>query len=504
MSIVNRSAISFLGNISKAACTFLTGILLARGFGAETYGIYAFLLASFMAINTLLELGTSSAFYTFISKKNRSKNFFIYYLFWLFAQFIIIVIAIGIVIPDIWIEQIWKGQEKNIVLTAFIAIFLQYQIWTLIAQVGESQRLTSRVQILNVLIAICHLIVILFLYLLEELSLFTIYYLIMFEFIIAFFISFKLIPIIFSKEDEKPREIFLEYWVYCMPLIPFAGVNMIMRFSDTWLLQHFGGSVEQAYYAVSSQFANISLIATASVLRILWKEVADANEKKNPEIVRELYHRASKILYFFSVIISGFLIPWVPTIIKLTLGDEYIAGTSVMMLMFLYPIHQSLGQVVGTMFYALELTRIYVIIGISFMLISTISVYFFLASSDSYIPGLGLGSLGLALKMVILQFLGVNFSIWYLARIKGWTYNPLYQIFIMMIFFSIGFLSYFLVSKISFLSSSLILGFLLSGFLYLVFSIIILYIKPDLIDVSRVEIKERIYVIFNFLRNRKA
>jgi O-antigen/teichoic acid export membrane protein len=289
-----------------------------------------------------------------------------------------------------------------------------------------------------------------------------------------------------------------------MPLIPFAGVNMIMRFSDTWLLQHFGGSVEQAYYAVSSQFANISLIATASVLRILWKEVADANEKKNPEIVRELYHRASKILYFFSVIISGFLIPWVPTIIKLTLGDEYIAGTSVMMLMFLYPIHQSLGQVVGTMFYALELTRIYVIIGISFMLISTISVYFFLASSDSYIPGLGLGSLGLALKMVILQFLGVNFSIWYLARIKGWTYNPLYQIFIMMIFFSIGFLSYFLVSKISFLSSSLILGFLLSGFLYLVFSIIILYIKPDLIDVSRVEIKERIYVIFNFLRNRKA
>ena len=181
ISVISASLDHFTsGYVTSAqvlSSTFLTGILLARGFGAETYGIYAFLLASFMAINTLLELGTSSAFYTFISKKNRSKNFFIYYLFWLFAQFIIIVIAIGIVIPDIWIEQIWKGQEKDIVLTAFIAIFLQYQIWTLIAQVGESQRLTGRVQILNVLIAICHLIVILFLYVLEELSLFTIYYL---------------------------------------------------------------------------------------------------------------------------------------------------------------------------------------------------------------------------------------------------------------------------------------------------------------------------------------
>ena len=497
--------ISFMGNTLKAILSFVTGILLARGLGPELYGVFSFLLASFIAMVALLEMGTSSAFFTFISQRNRSKIFFAYYLGWLLIQFIIIILFIAVLAPDQWVEQIWKNQSRQLVLTAFIAVFLQQQIWTLIAQVGESQRLTSRVQLINCSIALVHLILIASLFLYEQLTLSRIYFFISMEFVIAFIVGYKLLPIIYAENKEAFQEIVSEYWKYCLPLIPFAWVSMVMRFVDTWLLQHFGGSVEQAYYAVSSQFATISLIATASVLRILWKEVADAQEKGHMDQVREIYHRTSRILFFLAAIISGFLIPWTPDIIRLFLGEEYIQGSFVMALMFLYPIHQSLGQVNGTMFYALQLTKPYVKIGIVFMIVSIIVVYFMLASPDSLIPGLGLASTGLALKMVLLQFIGVNFSIWWLSRRQEWNYQILYQIIGLLMFLLTGYLIYIFTNTIFNEELHIIFQMLFAGIIYIFSSILILYSFPNfLLGMKRMEINNYVVKFFLFIKKIKA
>ena len=176
--------------------------------------------------------------------------------------------------------------------------------------------------------------------------------------------------------------------------------------------------MQQAYYAVAAQFAAISLIATASVVKILWKEVAVANERGDDERVQRLYQRANRILFMSGVLISCFLIPWTREIITLVLGEEYTGGALVLAIMFIYPVHQTLGQINGTMFYALELTRPYVVIGMISMIISTITIYFLLAPANATMPGLGLASTGLALKMVVVQFIAVNFSMWWLARKK--------------------------------------------------------------------------------------
>ena len=59
----------------------------------------------------------------------------------------------------------------------------------------------------------------------------------------------------------------------------------IYIFTDRWLLQYYSGSVEQAYYSVAAQFAAIALIFTTSILRIFWKEISEAQEKGNNEVV---------------------------------------------------------------------------------------------------------------------------------------------------------------------------------------------------------------------------
>ena len=105
-SSFSRSLFSIIANILKGILTLVSAIIIARGLGANDYGIYAFLLASFIAIKSLLDMGTSNAFYTFISKSAHSKAFYLYYITWVFFQFILSVMIIFLLLPDNWIERI--------------------------------------------------------------------------------------------------------------------------------------------------------------------------------------------------------------------------------------------------------------------------------------------------------------------------------------------------------------------------------------------------------------
>ena len=245
--------------------------------------------------------------------------------------------------------------------------------------------------------------------------------------------------------------------------------------------------MEQAYYSVAAQFAAISLIATTSILRILWKEVAETNRLGDQERVQRLYEKTNRVLFMLGAIISGFLIPWTEEIIGLMLGEAYISGALVMALMFLYPIHQSLGQINGTMFYALELTRPYVVIGMVQMMISTITVYFLLAPPDATIPGMGLASMGLALKMVVLQFIGVNFSIWWLSRRQGWSYHIGYQLAGIGVMLAVGYLSHELVSLLLDDSVHILVALTVAGVMYLALTIGTIFLLPWLLDMTRAE-----------------
>lgn len=488
MSISSRSFISLIANILKGFFILTTGILLARGLKPVDYGTFAFLLASFVALRSILEMGTSSAFFSFISKRNRSQKFFCYYVSWLMFQFAASFLFISVMAPDKWIEMMWAGESRERVLIAFVAVFLQQQMWNMIAQVGESQRLTVRVQAISTSVAIVHVGIIIGMFCLDSLTIERVYYFIIVEFIVAGFIAYFFFPVIYSEEMDAPRNVFEEYWKFCLPLIPYTWLAMIVGYTDTRLLHHFGGAVEQAYYSVAAQFAAISVIVTVSVMRVLWKEVAEAHNQDNKERVRYLYNRSSRILFMLSTIISCFFIPWSKEIITLALGEEYIGGAFALMLMLCYPIHQSLGQVNGTMFYALEMTRTYVMIGTVNMIISTITIYFLLAPADAMLPGLGLASIGLALKMIVLQFIGVNFGMWWLARKNKWNYSIDYQLIGIAIFVSIGFAVYYLTKMAISESIQIVIRACIAGTIYISVVGLVLYRIPWLLGISQQEL----------------
>ena len=497
MDFGKRLVFSVLLNTARSIIIFITGMILARGLGPEQYGLFSFLLASFAAIITLFDMGSSSAFFSFISKRTRSKFFFLTYFYWVIFQFLFVLIIILLVLPDAWLALIWQGENRNLVTIAFIAIFFQNQIWTLVVKVGESQRLTTMAQTLGVVIASIHFGLVILLFYKGWLSIEYIYYLITIEFIVGALVAKLIFPLEFVEEEETYQENFQEYWNFCKPLIPYFWLSVIMTFADTWLLRYFSGGVEQGYYAVAAQMGVVTLLFTSSVIRVLWKEVAEANENGERDRVFYVYKKVSRIVFMIGVVISAFLVPWTKEIIILLLGSQYLEGATVMWIMLLYPIHQSLGQINGTMYFALELTRPYVVINSIHLITSIIAIYFLLAPSDMLVPGLGLGAIGLAMKMVIIQIITVNVSIWWLCRHQGWSFDFAYQVMGIGLFLMLGFLCYELVNILVDDSVYVLIRAIISAVIYVLATIIIFYKVPWLIGLTQPELKSYIYKVKN-------
>jgi hypothetical protein len=391
----------------------------------------AFLLGTFIALRQLLDMGSSAAFYTFMSQRPRPRHFVRSFYAWLGIQFSIPIVVVGLLLPTQWLETIWHGEHRSLIVLAFVAVFMQYSVWPAVQQAGESQRKTIWVQGIGAIVVGVHLAAITLLWLLGSLGLYAIFTAIAIEYLVAAAVANKLLaypePLVASEADGSSAPTLRQYLQYCLPLVPYACVGFMYEFADRWLLQHYGGSVQQAYYAVGAQFSSIALVATASILNIFWKEIAEAHHNGEHARTQELYRMVSRMLFLVGAVIAGFLCPWAEELLRLILGDQYVGGAVTLMIMFLYPVHQSMGQIGGTMLYATERVSIWARAGIVFMLISIGVTYWVLASPEAPVPGLGLASTGLALKMVLLQLVQVNIVAYVIARQWGWRFDWLYQ-----------------------------------------------------------------------------
>ena len=212
-----------------------------------------------------------------------------------------------------------------------------------------------------------HLLAVVLLWWLGILGLYVIFAVIALEYFLAAVVAHKRFPYATAEEagstGGKPEPMFRQYLRYCSPLIPLALIGFAYEFADRWLLQNYGGSIEQAYYAVGAQFAGIALIATSSMLRIFWKEVAEANSNGDHARLGMLYQKVSRLLFLVGAMIAGFLMPWSEDLLRLILGASYVGGAATLTIMFLFPIHQSMGQIGGTLLYATERVTLRLVFG---------------------------------------------------------------------------------------------------------------------------------------------
>ena len=493
-----RFAATFAGNVLRAGISFLNSMVVARGLGASGFGELNFLLGSFAAVNNLLDMGTSAAFYTFISRRPRQLRFFLLYLGWMGAQFVGTVLVVGLLLPKYLVDRIWIGHERGIVLLAFGASFLTTRWWGLLSQLGEASKRTVVVQAASVLRATLHLVLVSAAVYWARLKVQTVFGLWIAEYLLLTLVAFG--SLLRKNVEKQPasecsvRALVTEFVMYCKPLVLYGWMSFLYLFADRWLLQRFAGSSHQGFLAVGQQFANIGLVTAGSILNVFWKETAEAQYQKNDQRVRMLYSSLSRGLYFAGAWLGCLLIPYSRNILTLTLGAGYEPGWLALALMFLFPMHQCLGQIQGTFLYASGATVSYAKIGLWTMGMSIPVTYFMLAPRSMPVPGLGLGAAGLAAKMVVLQWVGVNLQAYTIARKNGWKFEYGYQIVTPAILLSLALLC-----------KAVIRGSPLpGGLLYIVLSFLLLYRTPLAVGFPRDCLPQMTKRLMRLLRSCRA
>lgn len=492
-SVGKRYLFTIITSLFRALLSFSTGMLLARFLGPKDYGNMSFLLGTFLAVRQLLDMGTAQAFFTFMSQRLRSKFFVLSYFGWLALQFFLVIVFIGVFFPGKWIQIIWHGEHRLLIIMAFAAAFLQNSVWPSVQQALEAQRLTYKAQVIGITIVIVHILAVYILWLFGKIGLYSIFTAIFIEYFIAIIVAYRFLEFPTAEENEKENltggHIYRLFIKYCTPIILYSWIGFIYSFADTWLLQNYGGSVKQAYYAVSAQFAAVALLATASISNIFYKEIAEAYHKQNMDQVKRIYFKVSRSLFLIGAIISCFLIPWTKDLLQNILGDSYVSGYVTLGIMFLYPIHQSMGQIGGAVFFATEHVSLQAKIGIVFMLISILVSYLVLAPANALIPGLNLASEGLAMKMLFMQFFQVNIMAYIISRIFKSSFDWVYQPVSILGCLGLGWLAHFIVIYITDSSFTFIFSLVLGGLIYVIFISGFIYLFPWLTGLSRNELK---------------
>ncbi len=495
-SVKLRLAVSVGSNAFRALISFATGLLIARALNPDGYGDLMFLLGSFVAIRSLMDLGSSNAFFTFLSQRARGRRFYLLYFSWLALQFAATLALLWLIIPSGLFEKIWLGHNREVVMLAFVAAFMQQQLWQMVGQIGEAMRKTIKIQMMSLAVALLYFMIILSLSVYGRLSMEKVLFILAGQYALAAVLAY-----LFLKEDravtpieeKSVSEILWDYWKYCKPLVALALVSFAYDFADKWMLQRFGGAAQQGYFQIASQFAAVSLLATASILNVFWKEIADAWEKQDRARVAMLYRKVSRGLVMLGAIATGLLLPWAEQIVNVFLGAAYTNAWPVLAIMLIYPIYQSMGQIGGTMFLASGQTHRYTFISIAVMLFSIPVSYLVQApASSSWIPGLELGAFGMACKMVMIGIVSVNIQAWFIARYGGWKFDWAFQVVGITLMIGLGYLVKQLTSLLWMLDGTgcaeLIVPILFTGIVYVLCVGWAIWLLPWLIGVDRQEL----------------
>jgi peptidoglycan biosynthesis protein MviN/MurJ (putative lipid II flippase) len=156
--------------------------------------------------------------------------------------------------------------------------------------------------------------------------------------------------------------------------------------------------------------------------------------------------------------------------------------------MFLYPIHQSMGQIGSTVLYATERTRLQVIAGILTMIVGMLMSYFVLAPRTATVPGLGLASQGLAVKMVAIQFVSVNVIAYLISRLWDMPFDWLYQPVSLLGCLAMGWMAHAVSLILLGESPHVVLRMGLAGVAYVMFVVAFIYTLPWAAGLTRAEL----------------
>ncbi|MBF0465917.1 MAG: hypothetical protein HQK94_12635 [Nitrospirae bacterium] len=289
-----------------------------------------------------------------------------------------------------------------------------------------------------------------------------------------------------------------EFYRYSQPLFIAAVVSLIADIIDRWLLQVYRGSVEQGFYSLSSQIGIICFLFTGAMIPLITREYSIAFGNRDTTRLAYLFERYNPMLYSVATYFSCFVALQADKIVAIIGGAGFHGAVPAVTIMAFFPMHQTYGQLSGSVFFAMGQTRLYSNITLFITIISLPISYFLLAPSNKM--GINAGSVGLAIKMVLINIIGVNVKIYYNSKMLHFSFlkNLRHQIVSVACMLGIATIATFVIDSMFTFGVSNIVSFILAGVLYTVMVALFAYFIPDMFGLK----KQDMDLVFQFCANK--
>jgi O-antigen/teichoic acid export membrane protein len=491
-SLKKRYSIKLFANIMSA---MIGGILIAivpKALGPVQYGQFVYLQDFFMKIIGFLDMGSSIAFFTKLSAKHTRKELITFYALYSSAVLIttlLFVLAIskfgfsGTLLPEVPNEYIYLG------------LFFAFFTWLtqIFIMISDAYALTVSVELIKIGHKIVSLLLLLYFvyYTVFELtSYFYYHYIALSSFLLVIgwlFVKKGIFDQNILTLKLNFSQIVKEFIQYCHPLVAYSIAGILVGLFDIWLLQTMAGSEQMGFYGLSYSLAAMCFLFTGAMTPIITREFSKSYAQHDLEQMRRLFYRYIPMLYSLAAYFAIFISFQSENVLAIFTDEQYEGALFILMIMSFYPIHQTYGQLSGSIFHATGQTHLYRNIGIISSLIG-------LLLSIGLIYLLDLGGIGLAYKMIITQFIGVNIQLYFNSKFLGFEmkYFVIHQLYSVLFFSFLAFLASNL-----FIAENPMSTFFISGFIYTLFVMIFVYLFPQIFATTKDEIKSVLTKVLN-------
>lgn len=494
-SLKKRYLIKLFANIVNGLINMIIIAIIPKALGPMAYGQFVYIQQFFSQLIGFLDSGTSTAFFTKLSKDTKRIALIKFYFLYSFFIFISIVICISLINYFDYLIYLFPNISSEYV---YMGVFFGFLVWftTIFIYISDAHALTVSVETIKIIHKIVSVLLLLIFvnYIAFDLNYYFYYNYITLLLFIVFVIFLFIQKKIFTKNvlivSVNIKSLMKEFVSFSSPLLTLNIIFIVFGLFDLWLLQKLGGSEQTGFYGLSYSIAAMCFLFTSAMTPIITREFAKSYEEKDLKQIKNLFLKYIPMLYSIAAYFGVFISFQSENLLAIFTDEKFIDAYLVLVVIAFYPIHQTYGQLSGSLFYVTEQTRLVRNIGI-------VSSLFGFSLTVFFIYFLQLGAVGLAWKMVIIQIISVNIQLYFNSKFLELSFFDFiyHQIVSLLFFVLIMFLTNFIMISLE----NKLIEFLLSGLIYTVFVTIGALIKPNIVGLSR----ENVLSLKNiFRRNR--
>lgn len=404
-----------------AAINVLLLLFVPRALGPASYGNFNFIRDSFQNVIALSDLNLGSAHLNYAARKQDSSIATNVYFCYTLLIGVLVLLFVAVITVTGFDGYLFPGQAARYLLLGALLAYLMY-LFTALMGLADSKVATYGFELRSITINLALFGILVLLYFAGALSLATFFAhrVVLYGLLLAFGagylyrkIGFR--PRLVDTRRPEVRTVVREFLSFSHPLITLSILGVVFGFFDRWFLQIVYGSVSQGFFSLAFSLSSIAGLFLAPMTPLLMQSIAKADEENDLAGVKNAFSKI-KVLYLVGAFLSIFFMFHTEEIIGLIGGEDYNAARLTIVVMFLYPIHVVYGQFCGGVLIALRKTALYRNIGIVSAVVGAGISYFLLAPRSFAIPGLELNSLGLALKLVLIQLFAVTLQLHFVCK----------------------------------------------------------------------------------------